>query len=231
MVGVYRTLLRLYPAAFRARFAEEMEQLVRDEMTHGGGVRWLGVIGDLLRSSVVQRWDERGKTLRSRVMMGLFFFVIVIGGTMLVTGAILEVSSVIVAMSIFAATALIYGVGTMIGRRGTEDIYADNRGRWWFYPAGLIGAFQLVVGVQQLVQDPKWENVVALAIFGAFAALVFVGIAMRNRRAGNWMIVAGVLPVLPAFWWVVPPIVALVVIVMAIADNVRMGRLRPKPAV
>src|SRR3989304_112827 len=101
------------------------------------------------------------------------------------------------------------------GRRGAEFDYSSRRLRWWWIPAGLIGAAEGAFGIGQIITDPKWENGVALVILSGFAALVFGGISIRNRRAGNWMIAFGVAPMLPAFWMVVPPIMAIVVIVAA----------------
>jgi hypothetical protein len=50
---------------------------------------------------------------------------------------------------------------------------------------------------------------------------------VRNRRAGNWMIATGVLPMLPIFWVIAPTVAALIVIVCALADNIRIARPRP----
>ena len=58
---LYRALLRLYPAAFRAEYADEMmrlhEQRRRD--VHGLGVVgfWLAVIADTMVSAAQTHWD------------------------------------------------------------------------------------------------------------------------------------------------------------------------------
>lgn len=94
------------------------------------------------------------------------------------------------------------------------------RRNWWVVLAVLVGAFELAMGVDQLVDEPKRDNVLALAAFGGFASLVIVGAWLRPRRrvAGDIMIAIGVLPMLPFVWMVVPPVVALIVVVAALVD-------------
>jgi hypothetical protein len=231
MLAVYRRLLTVYPASFRARFGEEMLQFVRDEAASGRRVRWTRTLADLLGSAVVQR--SKGGHMRTKLAVAAFIVVGVVGGTMLVTGAIFNTSSLFVALAVFAALGVVYGIAALAARRtkGAEFDYRTRAFRWWWVPAGLLGAFQLVFMIGQLIDDPKIENVFALAIMGVFSALVFGGMATRNRKASNWMIATGVLPMLPlGIWIVVPSIVALVVIVMALSDNIRMGSTAPAGA-
>ena len=56
----------------------------------------------------------------------------------------------------------------------------------------------------QLIDEPKGTNLFAFAIVTAFAALVFGGLAVRNRRRGNIMVAIGVAPVVTLFWSIVP---------------------------
>ena len=65
---VYRALLRVYPAAFRDRYGEEMVQLLGDQLTDartragGTGVArtWLQVLGDLAVTATSERmWRDR----------------------------------------------------------------------------------------------------------------------------------------------------------------------------
>jgi hypothetical protein len=159
-----------------------------------------------------------------------FIVVAVGGGTFLVTGAAASVPGGMFAVGILALLAMVYGVSALLARRGAlgaEHDYSARRKHWWWIPAALVGAFQLLFMAGQLIEDPKIENVFALAVVGAFSALVFGGMAVSNRRAGNWMIATGVLPMVPFIWVVVPPLVSLLVIVMAMSDNIRMTRAQP----
>jgi hypothetical protein len=229
MYGVYRRLLVLYPAPFRTRFGDEMEQVIADELRYGR-LRWRRVFADLLGSAFVQRWEGPG--MRTRLAAALFVVVFVAGGTTLVIGAGEWMTGGLFAAAMLAAIGVIYGVAMLIGRRkalGAEYDYGTRRFRWWWVPAAALGAFQVLMMAGQLIDDPKKENVFALCLIGAFSALVFFGMRISNRRRGNWMIATGVLPMLPFFWIVAPTVVALLVIVMALADNVRMST--PRPAV
>jgi hypothetical protein len=232
VLGLYRRAVLLYPAAFRAQFGADMEQVVRTQVTSGESVGWTRVFVDLFGSALVQRW-EAGHMRKHLAVIG-FIVLFVFGGTMLVTGAGASVSGGLFALAMLALVAVIYGVATIVGRRGAmgaeHDYAGSRRFRWWWVPAALLAAFQLVFMVGQEIDDPKPENLLALLVIGAFSALVFAGMRIRDRQRGNWMIATGVLPMLPFIWVVVPPIVSLLVIVMALSDNIRMSR-RPRPAV
>jgi hypothetical protein len=228
MVALYARLMRLYPETFRARFADEMLLTLRDEIRFGGRVPWVRRFADLFGSALVQRGRD-GK-MRTKLAVIAFIVLAVGGGTFVVTGAASSVSGGAFALGIIALLAILYGIAALLARRGAlgaEHDYAARTFRWWWVPAGLIGAFQLLFMTGQLIDDPKIENVFALAVVAAFSALVFGGMAVRNRRAGNWMIATGVLPMVPFIWVVVPPLVSLLVIVMAMSDNIRMTRAQP----
>ncbi len=221
---LYRTALRLYPAPFRARFGDEMLQLYNDARAYGG--RPL-LVGDVLTSAPRLWWEEG--TMR-RYMPAVGFLVLAFAGALMIVGNTRVVPVFVVGL--FATFGLLYLVVAAFartGRRGAEFDYSSRHLRWWWIPAGLVGAFEGLFGVGQLIREPKWENAVALVVLSAFAALVFGGLFIRNRRAGNWMIAFGVAPMLPFFWIVIPTVVALVVIVAAMAENVRMSH--PHPAV
>jgi hypothetical protein len=226
MLALYARLLLLYPPSFRTRFGAEMLQLVRDEGVHGQRVSWLRTFADLFASALVQRSKEKG--MRTKIAVALFVVAVVGGGTTVLIGAPPWRPTGFMLMGIMLAfVGLVFGVASLLGRRGdmgAEHDYAARKFRWWWVPAGLIGAFQALAMIGQLIDEPKKENVFALVLIGVFSALVFGGMAVHNRRAGNWMIAAGVLPMLPMIWWYAPPVVSLLVIVMALADNVRMAR-------
>ena len=231
MLGLYQRCLRLYPSEFRSRFADELLQIIRDRQTFERRVRWTSVFGDLFTSAVVQRMKEMSG-MKTKLGVLLFVVVAVLGGTMLVTGTSGGRVTFLIAFVVLFAIGLVLAISTIIGssRAGAEYDYGARKFRWWWVPAALAGAVELFIGIGQLIDDPKKENVFALAVMLAFAGLVFGGMAVRNRVAGNWMIATGVLPMVPWFWMVVPPILGLVVIVMALSDNVRMSK-QPRMAV
>ncbi len=148
---------------------------------------------------------------------------------MLVTGAIFHVRSLLFMFGVLAVIGAIYGLAMLTARRrrGAELDHRARGFRWWWVAAGVLGLMQAGMGIGQLIDDPKKENVFALVVFGAFAALIFGGMALRDRRTGNWMIATGALPMLPFIWIYFPPVLALVTIVMALSDNLRMSAQGP----
>jgi hypothetical protein len=223
MLAVYERLLVLYPSSFRARFGEEMTQLVRDEATHGRRVPWVRTFADLFGSAITQRWKDknmRAKWLLVPFGVGLALFV-----PLMVVGSTFSVEALLVVLAEAALAALIGGAAMLLGRRtrGAEFDYTQRRFRWWWVPAGLIGGAEIVMITLQLIKDPKATNVFAAAIFCGFGALVFGGMSIRNRRTGNWMIALGVVPGSMLYWSIFPPIVALIVIIMALSENVRLA--------
>ena len=78
----------------------------------------------------------------------------------------------------------------------------------------------------QLIHEPKGTNVFAMFLLWGFAAVLFAGMTITNRRAGNYMIAFGVLPALGLFWLIFPTLLAFVVIVNALADNYRIAHPR-----
>jgi hypothetical protein len=231
MLGLYQRCLRLYPSEFRSRFADELLQTIRDRQTFEHRVGWPTVFGELFTSAAVQRTKE-SKDMKTKLGVLLFVIVAVGGGSMFVTGTSFGRVWFVVTLVVLFAIGAVLAVATLIGssRAGAEYDYGARKFRWWWVPAALAGAVELFIGFGQLIDDPKKENAFALVIMLAFAGLVFGGMAIRNRVAGNWMIATGVLPMVPWFWMVVPPILGLVVIVMALSDNVRMSK-RPRMAV
>ena len=210
---LYGWLVRLYPSEFRARFGHELMQVARDHARYGERTTWLGIYGDLVLSALVQQGKDR--SMKAMLIPILFIVVVVGGGTMLVTGTVVTVFPLFVA----GACGVMYLVASLISRRGTlgaEHAYAGTGKRWWWILAALLGAFQMLFMGGQLVDDPKIENVFALAVIAAFSASIVAGMLIRNRRTGNWMIATGVLPMVPFIWVVVPPVAALVVIAMAL---------------
>lgn len=230
MDAVYRRLVSFYPSSFRARFGEELLQFVRDERAHGRRAHWLRTCADLFGSALIERGRQRA--MRTKLAVALFMLVLMGGGTLAVIGNPFDGLSV-VSLSVGLITIGLTVAAITIGarsERGAEHDYAGRKFRWWWIPAGVVGAFEAVVGVGLLIHEPKKENAFALVVLFGFAALMFGGMAVARRQAGNWMIATGALPMLPVFWLIVPTAVALLVIVMALSDIVRLSN-KPRVAV
>ena len=229
MVAIYVRLFRLYPSSFRARFGEEMQQFVRDETAHGRRVYWARTFADLFRSSLAERWKDNN--MRPKLGIGLVVVVVTFLVARVVVGSGFNAQTALIIGIQLGIVGVLLAAGSLVGRRvhGAEYDYALRRLRWWWVPAGILGAAEIVMSIGQLVREPKGTNVFAMFVLCGFAALIIAGMATRNRRAGNYMIAAGVLPGIPVFWLIVPTLLALVVIVNALADNFRIAN--PRPAV
>jgi len=226
MVSVYVRLLSLYPSSFRARFGDEMVQYLRDESAHGRRMHWTRTLADLLRSALTERWKDNN--MRAKLGAGLLILFVTFLVARVVIGSHFTVQTAMIIGIQLGIVAILLGVGSLLGRRvrGAEYDYALRRLRWWWIPAGILGALEVVFSVGQLIRDPKATNLFAMLVLCGFAALVFGGMTSRNRRTGNYMIAAGVLPGIPLFWLIFPTVLAFTVIVNALADNVRIAHPR-----
>ena len=68
---IYRLLLRLYPASFRADYAEEMTAIYRAQLREFGGVRrlilWFAVVQEVIVNAPAAHWDMLKQDLRYTV--------------------------------------------------------------------------------------------------------------------------------------------------------------------
>jgi len=229
MLSVYVRLTRLYPSSFRARFGDELVQYVRDEAALGRRMHWTRTLADLFRSALVQRWKDNN--MRPKLGAGLAVVLVTFLVARVVIGSGFNMEMALIVGIQLGIVAVLLGAGSLLGRRvrGAEYDYALRRLRWWWIPAGILAAMEVVFPVGQLIREPKPSNVFAMFLLCGFAALVFGGMTSRNRRTGNYMMAAGVLPGIPLFWLIFPTVLAFTVIVNALADNVRIAH--PRPAV
>jgi hypothetical protein len=227
MVTLYVRMFRLYPSSFRTRFGEEMLQFVREEAAHGRRVYWTRTLVDLFRSALTERWKDNN--MRPKLAIGLAVVLVTFLVARVVIGSGFTPETAIVIGVQLAIVGALFGLGALVGRRvrGAEYDYAVRRFRWWWVPAGLLGGAEVVMSIGQLIREPKGTNVFAMFLLCGFAALVFSGMRLRNRRAGNYMIAVGVLPATALFWLIVPTLLAITVIVNALADNFRIAHPRP----
>lgn len=216
---LYSLVLLLYPHSFRREFGDEMRlayrELRRDESRRRVFTR---ITRDAV-TSVPRAQLEEGTMRSVGIAAGIVAVAVAIGGA--VTGSFFVGSLIII-----GGTGLIVGIAALLSRTGSrsaESVYAPSRWPWWALLAGALAVFEVVFVSRQLITEPKKENVFALGVMLAFAALFTGGVALRRRgrSGGNWMIAAVGLPMLMAPWWVWPPILGLAVMLGAISEVFR----------
>lgn len=227
---VYRTVLLVYPRAFRQVYGADMVQVFGDHLREcreregrAGTLRvWTRTMLDVFRTAPIERMEVR---MSREALFALVYGLILLVGVVTV---VLGLGGPLVAIPIIAV--LIAGAAFLTTRtkdRVTEDAPAPGftAVQWWLIPAVLMGVASIAMGARQLIEDPKIENVVALGIFGGAGLLTITGVAIRfrRRRAGDRMIALGMLPTLALFWSIWPPILGIVTIVMALLDSIRSG--------
>ena len=133
---------------------------------------------------------------------------------------------------VLAAIAIVTLIPLSLGRRfsrPSEAIYRDG-GRtgfvWWLVPAVGLGLAQIAVIGKQMIEDPKPQNVFALALFVGFSSCLAAGIILRaqGKPVGRVLIIIGVIPCAMVFWSIGPPLVVLVVVVAVLMEIGATGR-------
>jgi hypothetical protein len=228
---LYRTLLLAYPRAFRQVYGADMVQVFGDRLRAERERRgrrasigvWFLTLLDLFKTAPLQRMEKKmtreaafAVLLAVGLAAAVAIFVAGAGGSIVFAAAL--------GAFIIAALALGFtGAFKKERSKGSTPAGKFSARDWWVVLAGLLGLVQIVVITGQMINDPKWENAVALGIVGGLGALALAGtwFRTRSRSAGDWMIVVGVLPFCALFWAIWPPMLALVVMVMAIIDSTR----------
>lgn len=221
--GTWRLVSVLYPRRFRARFGSEMYQVYEDAALFGESGSRLGFWSDVLRSAVSVRMEESMKA--SRVIAAVLTLAGVFGVAFVLTGA-RGPAMFGVAAGLAALVGSVFGLAWLssrVGKAGAERDYNGRTFRWWWVPAVALGLFEFGFAIAMLIDEPKIENVFALAVIGGFASLIFLGLKTKARRRGNWMVAVGALPMLPFFWLWPAAVTALVVVVAAVSENFRIS--------
>jgi hypothetical protein len=226
---LYRTMLLAYPRAFRQVYGADMVQVFGDRLReererHGRrasvGV-WFLTLLDLFKTAPLQRMEKKMTREAAFAVMFALLAVAVSLFTMGIGGPV-----VATVLGLLILTALALGVTGVFSKKDSRSakVPAGKLGLkdWWVVLAGFLGASQILLVVVGLSQDPTFEKVFAVVI-GIFGALTLAGVwvRMRSRTAGDWMIVLGFLPFTSLFWAIWPPILGVVVIVMAIIDTLK----------
>jgi hypothetical protein len=140
-----------------------------------------------------------------------------------------EGPGLVVALAALIATGIVFGLrGSLRKRNSLRSEPAGKLGlsEWWVLLAAVLGAVELIAAVGQLIQEPSLDNAFALALVGGAGILVMTGtwFRSRSRSTGDWMIVVGILPFLMLFWLIWPPVLAVLVMAMALIDSARVAR-------
>jgi hypothetical protein len=235
---IYRTFLLLYPRAFRQVYGADMMQVfgdrLREERSRAGrrgtfGV-WVATLLDLCKSAPVQRMENAmSREAGFAILFVLFLAFAVIAFTMGSAGP-----GVAIGLAVFVAAAIALGASGVLqrkvaGRNGPAGKIGLKQ--WWVVLAAVMGAVEVFAGVGHLVREPSVDNAFALVVIGGGGLLVIAGSWFRSRSAstGDWMIVVGLLPFLALFWLIWPPILAIVVMTLALIDSARTPRVRTTP--
>ena len=93
---------------------------------------------------------------------------------------------------------------------------------WWVALGGLNAALATMLGVGLPFEDRTLGSVIGGVVIASLGIVGLVGVFVRRRprrrQAGDLMIGAAQLPWIPFFWAIVPPIIALTVMVAAFID-------------
>jgi hypothetical protein len=183
-VGIYRRLLRLYPASFRRAFGDEMVQVFRDQMEDArserlGTVRlWLRILGDLAGSSTHERMED---ALNNHPVLTRALLVAI-------PAAILGGASFVGAGAAIPASALGLALLALRWRSVGEALRAPVGRSWWLVPA--LGAVLVVLGFGVIAMpgpgDLRWGLATLLGLVGI---LIATGSLLRSafllvRRRG-----------------------------------------------
>jgi hypothetical protein len=227
---IYRSLLLVYPRAFRQVYGADMVQVfgdrLREERSASGGrgsvAVWFRTLLDLFKSAPLQRMEKpMSREAAFGIMFVLFLAFAVVAFTLGSSGPGLAIG-----LAALAATGIALAASGLLRRRNSRgDVPAGKVGlrEWWVVLAAIMGGVEIVAGVGQLVREPSVDNVFALALIGGAGILVIAGtwFRSRSRSSGDWMIVVGILPFLMLFWAIWPPVLGVLVMAMALIDSAR----------
>lgn len=227
-LGVYRTLLHLYPPSFRREYGHLMTQAFSDRFIERGGRRtWLLIVPDL--------WFSIPKQILEVTIMDQRWIGVVAG---LATVAVLAALGLGLGSPLMLIAGAVALVGALIGLshkaadRPTEYLYggtAPKPWKWWTVLAMLLAVVYVLAAIGQLIDDPKATNVGALAIMLGFAGMIVFGLRLRGQAkiVGNWLVIFAAIPALMFFWVIVPALVGLAIIAGAVSEIVRATPSRP----
>jgi hypothetical protein len=105
---------------------------------------------------------------------------------------------------------------------GGQPVLRTLARNWWLVLAALVGIFEVLFGVAMPFEEGGNPGSIAGgALIAGSGLLMLGGIAVRRRRsrvAGDMMIAVGPLPIVAFFWLILPPLAGIIVIVAAAFD-------------
>jgi hypothetical protein len=233
---MFRILLLAYPRAFRQVYGADMVQVFGDHLRDARGSRtgsgigiWLHTLLDVFTTAPVERMEVRKMTREAFVVVGVALAIVGAFITM-----VLGLGGPTVAIPLVVLIAVAVLVMLASRKPGTVPdgpAPSFDVGQWWIVPAVVMAGLSIAMGVGMLIDDPKIENVFALGVFGGAGLLTLGGVwtRTRRRRRGDFMIAVGTLPTTAMFWMIIPPLIAITVMVMALVDATR-ARPADQPA-
>ena len=137
---------------------------------------------------------------------------------------------VLLAAGTVAVAGLLLVVSSKRADRPSEYLYGGTAPRawtWWTVLAVLLAGAYVIAAAGQLIETPKATNLGALGIAFGFATLIGMGLRLRlqSKITGNWMVIFATTPALMFFWMILPPLMALAIIIGAVME---ISRATPK---
>ncbi|HYI46682.1 MAG TPA: hypothetical protein VE174_14585 [Actinomycetota bacterium] len=208
-----------------------MSQAFCDRMRDRGAPRtWAFVGADLVHSVPKQIMEA---SLMNQKWMAIFT---AIASVALITALGMGIAPpVLLAAGTVALVGFLLVVSSKRGDRPTEYLYAGHGPKtwtWWTVLAALLATVYVVAATGQLIETPKATNIGALGIAIGFAGLIAMGLRLRTQSkiTGNWMVIFATAPALMFFWMLLPPLVALAIIVGAVIEIARATPQTPAAA-
>lgn len=227
---IYRLSLLFYPPSFRREYGGLMTQAFTDRLRDDGPVRtWLLIAGDLFVSIPEQILEA---TMLSQKLLALLIVLsAAVGAGAIVFGA---GPPILFVFGMMTAAVLAFVWARRRSNAPTELLYggaAPKRWTWWTVLAVLFAVVYVLNGIGMLIDDPKPENVFALALSIALAAMIFFGLRLRSqaRVGGNVMVIIAAVPGLSVFWLIFPTVVGLAIILGASIEIARAAPRAPMP--
>lgn len=191
---LYRLLLRLYPASFRARFGDEMAQLFADQLRDARAGRspsgsagvWLRTVGDLVTTAVAERTRRDGAVAHSLVAPSTLNRVL---GAIGILGGFVLVAALIPGLpwswAVFNLRLVLFELGAIAVVVAVHGLQSA-RGRWLSLVVGavciLANGWHMVMSVlfvnrpQPPEPDPEFRPLYALAANVMWASTALFGI-------------------------------------------------------
>jgi hypothetical protein len=221
-VRIYRSLLVLYPRAFRREYAAPMAQAFGDLRRDRGRRAWLRTVPDLIRSVPPLRIEAVMSTAKSAPLV-VSLALVVLGGAVLVMGFNGFGPLVpIVILGLAGAVYLWRHVATSVRGGGRAPLRHAVVQTWWAPVAALIGVVEVVFAIGTVFEASNWGGrIIGSSVMLAFGAMMLFGLTRRPfaREAGNSLILLATLPAVTFFWVIVAPVLALVVWVGVISSG------------